>query len=161
MPMSRDDAAAFISGSLGPMLAVAGVGTDDLAGELKEPIDEALLLLGVGFDDLATASVDSTSVVAYRAVLTYTALEKLYAAVLPFATVSKSLGSPSVSKSEQRGQITANVKAALDAARTKAEGFVTITDANSWQAPARLGLDTYNKPYLGELGYLIENPVGW
>ena len=157
--MSRLDAVAYVTGLMTTTLAKAGIDPAD-AG-LDSVVDDTLLLMGVAYTDLPTTVVADAQVVAYRAVLAYVALEKVYDAVLTFVDYTKSLGTPGVSKGERLSQMVAQVAARLVTARDKAAAFVTVSDENSWQAPGRLGLDTFNKPYYGDFGNIHAPGIGW
>jgi hypothetical protein len=157
MPMTRTDAASFLAGQLGSLLADAGIGTEDMTGELKEPIDEALLMTGAAFGDLPTASVADADALGFTRVLYWAGLKRLLNEHALRVDISQ--GDPGVSKRES--QSAAALEKRLAQAWAEAAPFVVVGAENSWQAPARLGLDTYNKPYLGELGNLVQNPWFW
>lgn len=157
MGMSRADARDYLAGTLTQLLADAGLPPVDAPGGLAEPIDEALLLTGTAYADLAAATVPDAAVVGFRRVLRYTGLKRAQDAVLHRVDIA--LGDPNVSKKRQ--QIVANLEKAIATALKDAEQFVVVGVENSWQAPGSLPLDTYNKPYLGDVGSLIGSPAGW
>lgn len=141
MAMTRDDAIEYVADVLGPLLTEAGISADS-AG-LGSVLDDALLLVGTAYGDLATAEIDDSDVIGFRAVLRYSALLKAQDALLNRVNTSVSLGTPSVSKSTQSAQIVQSLAARIDKAKAEAAPYLTATAGDSWQAPGTLALNTY------------------
>jgi hypothetical protein len=122
MGMTRADAITYLAGKLGVLLADAGIAPN--AAGLGSVVDDALLLTGVAYADLATATVADADVIGFRAVLIYQALQAALDAVVNRVSYSKSLGTPSVSKSESRNQIVDNLTKRLALAKAAADPYV-------------------------------------
>ena len=120
MSLSRNNAADYIAAQLGTLLTEAGVGPEDLSGQLKEPIDQALMMTGVAYGDLPDAEVDDADALGFLAVLEYATLMRIHRSVLNRVTISMS--EPGISK--QRGQIIDNLNKAIEVAKANAMPFI-------------------------------------
>ena len=75
MGMTRLQAVSYLGNRYSAYQTEAGVSADDTGTGYTDVIDDSLLRLGVAYENLATAEVDSTLVLAYRALLRYYSLK--------------------------------------------------------------------------------------
>lgn len=138
MSVSRQAALSFLGGIYAQQIAEAGLVVVDDAANFGPAIDEALLTLGTAYDDLATAEVESSDVVGYRALLRYFGLSRILDAVLERVNVR--LGDPNVSK--DRRQYVENLQKRLETLAAQAANY-GLTSGPTWQSPTSINLDIY------------------
>lgn len=97
--MTRAQSASYIAGTMAELLTDAGLGNEDVPGELGEVIDDALLMTGTAYDDLATAEV-TDDIGGYRKVLRLCGLMRVREAIAH--RVDLSMDGPSMSKSRSQ-----------------------------------------------------------
>lgn len=126
MSMSRAQLAGELWGNLGTLFIEAGIENEDVTGHLKEPVDHTLMTLGVSYGDLATGTVGDTNVPQAIAWAMYFGYVKLLQTVAHTGvTTSVSVGAPSVSKSENRGDYIRSLERLRDAAKAEAESLMS------------------------------------
>lgn len=128
MTMSRAELAAELWGRLQVPFTDAGIVNADSSGNLKEPVDSALMKLGITYSDLsATGDVvtdaNVPAAIAWAVHFGYAALLRSLAHT--GTSVSMSVGAPSVSKTENKGDYIRSLERLRDQAKTEAESLTT------------------------------------
>lgn len=124
MTMGRAQLSAELWGRLQRQFAEAGIDNTDTTGNLKEPVDSALMALGTSYSDLPSGTVadtDITQAIAWAVYFGYVAV--LHAVAHTGTAISKSVGAPSVSKSENRADYIKSLERLRDAAYASASAL--------------------------------------
>lgn len=132
MPMQRAQLTADLWGMLQTQFTEVGIVNDDSTGNLKEPVDQTLLALGTDYDDLPTATVANADVSKALILARYYGLLKVYDAAMNRTDTQKSVGAPSVSRSDNKSQYVRQLENAIFRAKEQAEPFLPSAGANSW-----------------------------
>lgn len=131
MPQSRAQLVSDLWGMLQTQFTEVGTINEDSTGNLKEPVDLTLLALGTDYDDLPTATVANADVAKAMILARYYGLSKVYDGAMNRIDSNKSVGAPSVSRSDSKSQYVRALERALETAKAAAEPYLPAA-ASAW-----------------------------